>query len=446
MSRLPTVAIIGKPNTGKSTLFNRLVGRRKAIVSDTPGTTRDQIAARVRTPGMDFLLIDTGGMGGGTEDKDLEDDVHRQSFLALENADLILFTINGKEELTSNDLEIVSILRRSRRTHVPVLLAITQCDNPGEIDTILPQYYELDIAKEIIAVSAPHKIGIEDLLKAIEKELASLHFTVQEEVPGEAPRIAIIGKPNVGKSSLVNAFMSETQKKKSPLLVSEKAGTTRDTTDTIIRFHEQEYLFMDTAGLARRKQTESDIEIHASFRSMKALEMCDIAVLLLDATAPVSKQDKRIAHMAIAEGKGLIILVNKIDLTPQGKRTETMEEIRSELSFCTFAPLLPCSTATREGLLKIFELIETVDRNRRRRIPTKALREWFESVVHGQQTQALLKSKFITQADEVPPTFVLFVKDPRKIPVSRLKFLENRMRETFAFEGTPIRWVTKENT
>ncbi|MDD5469431.1 MAG: ribosome biogenesis GTPase Der [Candidatus Peribacteraceae bacterium] len=443
MSRLPTVAIIGKPNTGKSTLFNRLVGRRKAIVSDTPGTTRDQIAARVRTSGSDFLLVDTGGMGGGTEDKDLEDDVHRQSLLALENADLILLTMNGKEELTSNDLEIVSILRRNKRKHVPVLMVVTQCDNAEAIDTILPQYYQLKIAKEVIPVSAPHKIGIDDLLKAIDAELILLHFTPQAEAIAEIPRIAIIGKPNVGKSSLVNTFMSEMQREKSPLLVSEQAGTTRDTTDTVIRFHEQEYLFMDTAGLTRRKYAESDIDIHASFRSMQALEACDTAVLILDASAPVSKQDKRIANMAIAEGKGLIVLANKIDLLAPGKRAEQLDAIRSELSFCTFAPLLPCSTATREGLLKIFELIETVDRNRRRRIPTKALCEWFESVVHGQQTQALLKSKFITQADEVPPTFVLFVKDPRKIPVSRLKFLENRMRETFAFEGTPIRWVTK---
>lgn len=446
MAKLPTVAIIGKPNTGKSTLFNRLVGRRKAIVSDTPGTTRDQIAAKVRTQTVDFLLVDTGGMGGGTEDIDLEDDVQKQSSLALENADLILFTVNSREELTSSDMEIVDILRKSKRDHVPVLLVVTKCDDTESIDVITSQYYQLDIAKEIIPVSAPHKIGIDDLLANIEQELSALHFSKQEEVDGKLPNIAIIGKPNVGKSSLVNAFMSETQRGKSPLLVSDIAGTTRDTTDTVIRFNEKDYLFMDTAGLKRRKQTEEDIETHATFRSMKAIDLCDIAVLLIDSTQPISKQDKRIAQMVIEEGKGLIILINKIDLLSKEDRKERLDHIHDELSFCKFAPMLPCSANTREGLLKLFELIETVERNRTRHIATKPLREWFDSITNGQQTQRILRSKFITQVDEVPPTFVIFVKDPKKVPVSQLRFLENRIRETFSFEGTPIKWITKTST
>ena len=209
MAKLPTVAIIGKPNTGKSTLFNRLVGRRKAIVSDIPGTTRDHIAAKIEMSTVDYLLVDTGGMGGGTEDKNLEDDVHHQSLLALENADLIIFTINCREELTTSDLKIVDTLRKSKRNHVPVIIAVTKCDNPDEIDEILPQYYELDIAKDIIAISAPHKIGVDDLQDKIAEELESLHFSKEEESEPKLPKIAIIGKPNVGKSSIVNSFMSE---------------------------------------------------------------------------------------------------------------------------------------------------------------------------------------------------------------------------------------------
>ena len=443
MAKLPTVAIIGKPNTGKSTLFNRLVGHRKAIVSDTPGTTRDHVASKVLGDKVDYLLVDTGGIGGGTEDKDLEDDVSRQSKLALENADLILFTVNSREELTSSDLEIVTTLRKERKKHVPVLIVVTKCDNTDEIDEIIPQYYELNIAKHVIPVSAPHKIGMDDLEAQIEKELIELHFEKEVEEKEALPKIAIIGKPNVGKSSLVNAFMSDSQRKKSPLLVSEIAGTTRDTTDTAIKCKEKEYLFMDTAGIKRRKQTEEDIETHAYFRSMRALEMCDIAILLLDATEDVSKQDKRIASMAIEEGKGLIILLNKIDLLPKEEQKFKVSRAEDAFAFCRYAPILPCSAETRDGILKLFDLIEMVQRNRTRRIATKALRSWYEDAVYGQPMGVLLKSKHITQAQELPPTFVLFVKDPKKIQVSQLRYLDNRLRETFDFEGVPVRWVTK---
>ena len=445
MAKLPTVAIIGKPNTGKSTLFNRLVGRRKAIVSDTPGTTRDHVASKVLGEKVDYLLVDTGGMGGGTEDKNLEDDVHRQSKLALENADLILFTVNSRDELTSSDLKIVDTLRKNKKKHVPVLMVVTKCDNPNEIDALLPQFYELNIAKQVIPISAPHKIGIDDLEAQVEKELLALHFEKTKEEDATLPKIAIIGKPNVGKSSLVNAFMSDSQREKSPLLVSDIAGTTRDTTDTVIKCKEKEYMFMDTAGIKRRRQTEEDIETHAYFRSMRALEMCDIAILLLDATEPVSKQDKRIAGMAIEEGKGLIILLNKIDLLEKEERKYTIEKAEDAFSFCKYSPILPCSAETRDGILKLFDLIEMIQRNRTRRVSTKDLRSWFEDAVYDKPMGALLKSKHITQAEELPPTFVLFVKNPKKVQVSQLRYLDNRLRETFEFQGVPIRWVTKSN-
>jgi len=446
MPRLPTVAIIGKPNTGKSTLFNRLVGGRKAIVSETPGTTRDHVAAQKEGKLVDYLLIDTGGMGGGTEDKDLEDDVHRQSILALENADLILFTIDSRTELTASDTEIVSTLRKRRKRHVPVLLVITKCDNLNDIDETLPQYYQLDIAEDVIAVSAPHKTGIEELQNAIEGQLCEMNFAKSPTPNSEPkiPNIAIVGKPNVGKSSVVNALMSEGQREQSPLLVSDIAGTTRDTTDTHVKYHDQEYIFMDTAGLMRRKQTTTDIELYASFRSMRAIELADIVVLVLDATEPVTRQDKRIASTAVEAGKGLILVLNKWDLVEADERTAVQEHMNSELAFCKFAPMLTCSAKTRDGLLKLFDLIETVNANRQRRIATKALHTWFEDAMYGQPLRQIVRTKHITQAKDVPPTFVLFVRNPKKIPVSQLRYLDNRIRKSFAFEGTPVRWITKQ--
>ena len=445
MSKLPTVAIVGRPNTGKSTLFNRLIGRRKSIVSDIPGTTRDHVAQRVEGQQVDYLLVDTGGMGGGTEDSDLEGDVHKQSLLALEHADVIVLTINSREDLTSSDFEIIDTLRKSKRAHVPVILAATKCANPEEIERALPQYFGLGISENVLATSAPHKVGIDDLRNAMEQALLSLHFRKEASgTPSQKPNIAIIGKPNVGKSSIVNAMMSETQRAKSPLLVSEIPGTTRDSTDTVIRYHDQEYVFMDTAGMKRRKQTvDNEIEIHSYFRSVQALERCDICVLILDIQEPVSRQDKRIAAMAVEEGKGLIILLNKIDLLPTPQKQEALDHTERMLQFCRFAPIIPCSAETREGLLKLFDVIESVQRNRSRRIPTKDLHRWFQDAVAGQPMGSLASSKHLTQAEELPPTFVIFVKDPQKVQISQLRALENNLRRTYAFEGTPIRWITK---
>ena len=446
MSRLPTVAIIGRPNTGKSTLFNRLVGRRKAIVSAVAGTTRDHVAHRVDGDRVDYLLIDTGGMGGGTEDLELEDDVHRQSLLALETADVIVLTLNSQEEMTSSDMQIVDILRKQKRSHVPVVLAVTKCDDLEQMESLTVQYLELGLSDSIVPLSAVHKHGVSDLEDAIEIELEKLNFQkVEESDTDSIPGIAIIGKPNVGKSSLVNAFMSESQRKQSPLLVSDIPGTTRDATDTIVTYHDKKYCFVDTAGIKRQKQTEGAIETYSYFRSVQSLQHADICVLVLDANQPVSRQDKRIAGLAVEEGKGLIILLNKVDSVSTEEKQNALREIQLELQFCSFAPVLPCSAQTRDGLLKIFDMIETVQRNRIRRVPTKELHNWYKDAVYGQPMSSLASSKFITQAEELPPTFILFVKDPKKVQVSQLRYLDNQLRKTFAFEGTPVRWITKKN-
>jgi len=448
MAKLPTVAIIGRPNTGKSTLFNRLVGRRKAIVSDVPGTTRDQVASRVETPEVDFLLVDTGGMAGGSVDEDFEDDVHAQSILALENSDLILFTINCREELTASDFDIVDGLRKKKKHHVPVIIVLTKCDDLSWADEKLPHYYALGIADQILAVSASHMLGMEELKDAIVEQLEELNFSkTKSEVLSEKsePHIAIIGRPNVGKSSIINAFMSEKQLKTSPLLVSEVPGTTRDAVDTVIKYHDKEYVFIDTAGIKRRTQTQKGIETYAYFRSVQALEEADIAVLVIDASTPVSKQDKRIASLAIEEGKGLIILLNKSDVLSSENKLKALEEAKKALAFCRFAPFLCVSAETRKDLLKIFDLIELVQESRTQRITTKVLHDWFQETVHQKPLGAVTSSKHITQAEDVPPTFVLFVKDPKHVHVSQLRALENSLRKKFGFEGTPVRWITKNN-
>lgn len=445
MAKIPTIAIIGRPNTGKSTLFNRLVGRRKAIVSETAGTTRDHIAHMIDVHGFNCLLLDTGGMGGGTEDTDLEDDVHRQSILALENADIIIFTLNGREELTSSDAAIIQILRKQKKHNVPVITAITKCDDPNQLVEILPQFYEYMPSEDIVGVSAPHKIGIDELLTKISKKLEERSFVKSNELPEDTnTKVAIIGRPNVGKSSIINALMNEQQRTNSPMLVSEIAGTTRDSRDVVITYHDTNYTFVDTAGIKRKKDTPDGIETHAYFRSIRSLEHCDIAVLVLDALQPVSKQDKRIANLALEEGKGLLILMNKWDAVEEEEREPTKESIQYELKFCSFAKFIPCSAQTRQGLLKIFDAIEHVNTNRNRRIATPDLHRWFEDTVYGQPVGQLQKCKHLTQASEVPPTFILFVKYPKQVQRSHVKFLENRLREVYDFVGTPIKWMLRE--
>ena len=446
MPKLPTVAIIGRPNTGKSTLFNALVGRRRAIVSDVPGTTRDHVVSRIETPSIDYLLLDTGGIGGGSQDTDFEGDVAAQSMIAIESADVIVFTVNSRDELTSSDFEIVTYLRKRKRSHVPVIIVATKCDNFAEAETRMHQYYGLNIAESVIAVSAIHRIGTEGLEETIVRQLHSLHFTKeQQESPLEhqPPRIAIIGKPNVGKSSMINALMSEPERALNERLVSDIPGTTRDSSDSIVRYEEKEYIFVDTAGLRRKSRVKEDLEYLSNVKSIQAVEDSDIVVLVLDATDVISKQDKRIAELAIEEGKGIIFLLNKADLLSAAERKEKEEETRAAFRFCRFAPLLFVSATTRDGLLRLFPLIETVHRNRSRRIPTKELLRWFESVIQHLPAQELSKSKFITQSEGLPPTFVLFVRNPKRIDVSQLRALDNALRTTFAFEGVPIRWITK---
>lgn len=445
MAKLPTVAIIGRPNTGKSTLFNRLINERKSIESEIAGTTRDLVSKRIDTSGVSYLLVDTGGIGS-TADKDFEKDVAGQSQLAVEFADVIVFTVNSREEITNDDRTVVDIIRKKRKRHVPVIVAITKADDPRKLEHAILDYQELNIGEEIVAVSAPHMHGIHELEDAIVRQLKKLNFgpVEKEDDENRPPKIAIIGKPNVGKSSIVNALMTDVQRETAPLLVSPIAGTTRDSVDTEVTYHGKTYILIDTAGLKKNSQTDDDIERYAAMRTVTSVEEADVVILVLNAAEQPSQQDKRIASMAEESGKGLIILLNKIDTMKGEKRTQATEFVTDALRFVTkFARIIPCSAVTREGLVKLFDLVESVQQSRVRRISTRDLRRWFEDVVHGQPLGEVAKAKHITQAKDIPPTFVLFVKNPKRVSVSQLRYLENRLRETFGFDGTPIRWITK---
>ncbi len=468
MAKIPLVTIIGRPNTGKSTLFNRLVGRRVAIESSVAGTTRDHIARKVKSDGVEYLLIDTGGMGGGTTDKDFEDDVHAQSALALAAADVILFTVDGRSELTKSDHEIVKILRTKRKRHVPVILIITKCDTEKMEEEARHAFHKLGIGEEIITVSAAHNRGTEELQEMITKQLLKLNFVVEKKEDREQrtedseeqdaedsvlfplstvlspPRVAIIGRPNVGKSSLVNALMSDPQRETSPKLVSDIPGTTRDSTDSIIRHDDQEFIFVDTAGLRRKARIEEDLEGLSVLRTLQAIEDCDVAVLLVDATdAEVANQDKKIAGTVIEQGKGLIIVLNKIDLVKGEKRTEKMLEVQRAFPFCRYAPMLPASAVTRENLPKLFSLVLMVQRNMKLRIAPRELTAFLQDAIHGHPMSSLKSCKHVTQAKDPPPTFVLFVRNPKTVQPSQIRYLENRMRERFGLDGVPVKWVTK---
>ncbi len=446
MPKTPLVAIIGRPNTGKSTLFNRLVRRRLAIESPVAGTTRDHVAHLVKSEGLDYLLIDTGGMGGGTEDKDFESDVHAQSVLAMEAADLIIFTLDGRTQMLKSDNEIVTMLRKKRRRHVPVILVITKCDTDAFKEEAQAEFTSLGIEERTVFTGAAHNVGTEELREAIQAELKKLKFQKEEKPEveeGDPPRVAIIGKPNVGKSSFINALMSDTQREVSPKLVSDIPGTTRDSTDTLIRHEGKTYVFVDTAGLRRRSKVEADLEGLSTIRTIQAIENADVAVLLVEGTEPVSKQDKKIASVVIEQGKGLIILVNKMDLQKGDERAEKLQETKGAFPFCRYAPVIPVSAKTREGLLRVFPLIDAVKENRYRRIPPKELHRFIADALHSQPMGELKSCKHATQAKDPPPTFVLFVRHPGKVQVSQIRYLENRMRSMFAFEGVPIKWITK---
>ena len=433
----PIVAIVGRPNVGKSTLFNALAGERIAIVKDTPGVTRDRIYADVEWLDHKFTLVDTGGIEPESQDVILRQ-MREQAEIAVETADVIMFMVDVREGMTAADKEIAEMLRRSSN---PVVLVVNKVDNFEKFMNDTYEFYNLGIG-DPNPISSTDKLGIGDMLENVTANFPSVSPDDEED---ERPRIAVIGKPNVGKSSIINRLLGEDR-----LIVSDIAGTTRDAIDTTVKRNGKEYIFIDTAGLRRKSKIKEEIERFSIIRTVSAVERCDVAVLVIDAVEGVTEQDAKIAGIAHERGKGMIIAVNKWDLIEKDDRTMNRfkDDIRDILSFMPYAEFLFISAKTGQRLVKLYDLIDVVISFHQMRIQTGVLNEILAQataeVEPPQDKGKRLRLYYITQVSVKPPTFVIFVNSKELAHFSYVRYLENKIREAFRFTGTPIRIIIRE--
>lgn len=433
----PIVAVVGRPNVGKSTLFNALAGENISIVKDTPGITRDRIYADVTWLDKEFTLIDTGGIEPDSKDVILSQ-MRSQAQIAMDTADVIIFLVDVRQGLVDADAKVADMLRRSHR---PVVLVVNKVDSFDRLMPDVYQFYNLGIG-DPHPISAVNRLGLGDMLE----EVVS-HFpeSAGEEVDDERPRIAIVGKPNVGKSSLINKLLGENR-----LIVSDIAGTTRDAVDTEVRYNGREYIFIDTAGLRRKNKIKEDLERYMIVRTVSAVERADIVVLVIDAVEGVTEQDAKIAGIAHDRGKAVIVAVNKWDAVEKDDKTiyRVTEKVRATLSYMPYAEILFISAVTGQRLPKLFETIDMVSENHAMRVATGVLNEIMAEAVVMQQPPAdkgkRLKLYYITQVSVKPPTFVIFVNDKELMHFSYTRYIENQIRETFGFRGTPLRFIIRE--
>ncbi len=433
----PVVAIVGRPNVGKSTLFNVLAGERISIVQDTPGVTRDRIYAEVSWLDYNFTLIDTGGIEPDSGDIILSQ-MREQAQIAIDTADVIIFITDVRQGLVDADQKVADMLRRSKK---PIILAVNKVDDFKKYMPDVYEFYNLGIG-DPVPVSAASRLGIGDLLDEVAK-----HFTQEmlEEAEDDRPRIAIVGKPNVGKSSLINKLTGENR-----VIVSDIAGTTRDAIDTDIKYNGKEYVFIDTAGLRRKNKIKEELERYSIIRAVTAVERADVVIIVIDATEGVTEQDAKIAGIAHERGKGIIIAVNKWDAIEKDDKTiyKHTEKIRQVLSFMPYAEILFISAKTGQRTGKIFETIDVVLENNSMRVATGVLNEIMAEAVAMQQPPTdkgkRLKLYYITQAAVKPPTFVIFVNDKNLMHFSYTRYLENRIREAFGFKGTSLKFIIRE--
>ena len=431
------VAIVGRPNVGKSTLFNMLAGERLAIVKDTPGVTRDRIYADVEWLNHSFTIVDTGGIEPKSEDIIMRS-MREQAEIAIETADVIIFVTDVRDGVTASDMLVADLLRRSKK---PIVLAVNKADSFEKFENYVYEFYNLGIG-DPMPISAANRLGIGDML---EKVVAEFPEDTAEEEPEDIPRIAVIGKPNTGKSSLINKLLGTDR-----LIVSNIAGTTRDAIDTKIKRNGREYIFIDTAGLRRKSKIKDEIERFSIIRTVAAVERCDIAVLLIDAEEGVTDQDTKIAGIAHERGKGMIIVVNKWDLI--AKDTNTMnkmkKEIRNKLAYMPYAEMLFVSALTGQRLPKLFDTIDMVEQFSCMRVQTGVLNEILTDAVAENEPPndkgKRLKLFYITQVSVKPPTFVLFVNSKELAHFSYIRYIENKLREAFLFTGTPIKIILRE--
>ncbi|MCR4998783.1 MAG: ribosome biogenesis GTPase Der [Lachnospiraceae bacterium] len=433
----PVVAIVGRPNVGKSTLFNALAGERISIVKDTPGVTRDRIYADVSWLDKDFTMIDTGGIEPDTKDIILSQ-MREQAQIAIDTADVIIFLVDVRQGLVDSDSKVADMLRRSNK---PVVLVVNKVDDFEKFMPDVYEFYNLGIG-DPHPVSAASLLGFGDMLDAVIEHFPEHSASDEEE---EIPKVAIIGKPNVGKSSLVNKLVGEER-----VIVSDIAGTTRDAVDTKVKYHGKDYIFIDTAGLRRKSKIKEELERYSIIRAVAAVEKADVVLLMIDATEGVTEQDAKIAGIAHERGKGIIICVNKWDAIEKDDKTmkEHTNKIRQILSFMPYAEILFISVETGQRLGKIYEMIDVVLENNAMRVQTGVLNEIVAEAVSLQQPPSdkgrRLKIYYTTQVAVKPPTFVIFVNDKELMHFSYVRYLENRIRDAFGFRGTALRFITRE--
>ena len=433
----PVVAIVGRPNVGKSTLFNALAGEQISIVKDTPGVTRDRIYADVTWLNYNFTLIDTGGIEPESKDIILSQ-MREQAEIAIASADVIIFMVDVRQGLVDSDSKVANMLRRSGK---PVVLVVNKVDSFQKMMTYVYEFYNLGIG-DPVPVSSVGKLGIGDMLDEVVK-----HFpeSAAEDEEDERPRIAIVGKPNVGKSSIINKIVGESR-----VIVSDIAGTTRDAIDTDITYNGNEYVFIDTAGLRRKNKIKEELERYSIIRTVTAVERADVVLVVIDATEGVTEQDAKIAGIAHERGKGIIVVVNKWDAIEKNDKTiyEHTNRIKDILSFMPYAEILFISAKTGQRVGKIFDTIDMVIENQNLRIQTGVLNEILSEAVAMQQPPSdkgkRLKIFYMTQVSVKPPTFVIFVNNKELMHFSYTRYLENKIRDTFGFRGTALRFIIRE--
>ena len=436
MSR-PVVAIVGRPNVGKSTLFNALAGENISIIKDTPGVTRDRIYADVNWLNHSFTLIDTGGIEPDSSDIILSQ-MREQAQIAIDTADVIIFLVDVRQGLQDADSKVADMLRRS---HKPVILVVNKVDSFQKFMADVYEFYNLGIG-DPVPVSASSRLGIGDMLDEVVKHFPEESADQEED---DRPKVAVVGKPNVGKSSIINKLTGENR-----VIVSDIAGTTRDAIDTDIRWNGKEYIFIDTAGLRRKNKIKEELERYSIIRTVTAVERADVVVVVIDAKEGVTEQDAKIAGIAHERGKGIIIAVNKWDAIEKNDKTiyEFTRKVREVLSFMPYAEILFMSAVSGQRLPKLFETIDMVIENQTLRVQTGVLNEIVTEAVAMQQPPSdkgkRLKIYYVTQVSVKPPTFVVFVNDKELMHFSYVRYLENKIREAFGFKGTSLKFIIRE--